>query len=151
MPTKDQLRASYAYEKVGALWRAYSDADVSDRKKAKRNCEDYETAVKALGANILRSGLSAALADLMRRKDGAKELRKHLADSQISQIPGLENVTERDLFSRVNALYVGTYMLATRETLQVVMWLKRACDALFDTTPDSAATAAKANGVGHAP
>jgi hypothetical protein len=30
--------------------------------------DDYKTAVRALGANILRSGLSAALADLKRRK-----------------------------------------------------------------------------------
>ncbi len=138
MQTKDQLRASYAYKKVEAL------------QTEGKNCDDYQIAVKALGANILRSGLSAALADLMRRKDKAKELRKHLASSQISQIPGLANVTEHDLFSRVNALDVGTYMLATRETLQVVMWLKRACDALFDTPQEAAAAAAGSNGDGDA-
>lgn len=117
---------------MGALWDAYDclpDDDKQARQKAKKGCEDYEIAVKALGPNILRSGLSAALADLMRRKDKANKLREHIANSAI---PGLQDVSEDDLFARVNSLDVGTYMLATRETLQVVMWLKRACAALFD-------------------
>jgi CRISPR-associated protein Cmr5 len=133
MLTKDQLRASRAYSHVGEL-------------KAKKDREDYQIAVKALGANILRSGLSAALADLMRRKGEAKKLRQHLA---ASEIPGLADVAEQNLFKQVNALDVGTYMLATRETLQVVMWLKRACDAL-DSPEEAAATAAGPNGDGHA-
>jgi CRISPR-associated protein Cmr5 len=139
--TRDQQRAGRAYQQVGELWKA------SSTEKAWKGCEDYQIAVKALGANILKSGLSAALADLMRRKDAAKKLREHLA---ASQIPGLANVDERDLFSRINALDVGGYMLATRETLQVVMWLKRACDALFDFPKQTAAAAAGANGGRHA-
>jgi CRISPR-associated protein Cmr5 len=147
--TRDQQRASRAYAQVDVLWKAYSEPENANaRQSAQKTCEDYEIAVKALGANILRSGLSAALADLMRRKEGAKKLREHLA---ASQIPGLANATENDVFRKVNDLDVGAYMIATRETLQVVMWLKRACDALFDfKLQDATAAAAGVEGDGHA-
>jgi CRISPR-associated protein Cmr5 len=152
MPTKDQERALRAYENVQPLWAAYLEARSAGNKTGERNakkvCDDYEIAVKALGANILRSGLSAGLADLMRRGDRARRLREHLA---ASRIPGLAGVSERDLFIRVNGLETGPYMLATRETLQVVMWLKRACEALFDFKPDSSAeSAAGSDGDVHA-
>jgi CRISPR-associated protein Cmr5 len=151
MPTKDQDRARRAYEQVSLLWNAYIDARKAESKakedKTRKACEDYEIAVKALGSNILRSGLSAALADLMRRKDTAKEVRKHVA---ASGIPQLANVEEHNLFSRVNGLDAAGYMLATRETLQVVMWLKRACEALFDFKPDPAPAGGTAAGDGHA-
>lgn len=137
-PTKDQQRASYAYKQVGEL-----------RKGTKKDRDDYKIAVKALGANILRSGLSAALADLMRRK--ASTVLNDLAGAKI---PGLVAPPGSDagstaLFQQVNKLSAGEYMLATRETLQVVMWLKRACDALLNFE-DAATVAAGLNGDGHA-
>lgn len=127
--TKDQRRASRAYGQVSGLWEDYKRLPQGDAKrKAKKDCDDYEIAVKALGANILRSGLAAALAALMRRK--ATKVLAHLADSSI---PGLGAETEGDnLLMKANNLPVGKYMLATRETLQVVMWLKRACEAIFE-------------------
>src|SRR5262245_52983522 len=91
---KDQQRASRAYGQVGTLWNAYDrtpEADKNEKQNTKKSCEDYEIAVKALGANILRSGLSAALADLMRRKGRAQKLREHIA---ASQIPGLDGAGE---------------------------------------------------------
>jgi CRISPR-associated protein Cmr5 len=112
--TKDQGRARLAYKRVAAV--------ASDKR------EDYKIAVKALGANILRSGLSAALADLMRRNAS-----NVVDDIARFNIPGLRtDLGDAPLFVTVNNLPVGQYMLATRETLQVVMWLKRACEALFE-------------------
>lgn len=138
--TRDQRRAGYAYARVDALIRsARAASDENARKAAERNCDDYKIAVKALGANILRSGLSAALADLMRRN-----ARRVLDDLAGADIPGLGVDGGGDqLFKTVNDLSVGDYMLATRETLQVVMWLKRACEALlnFDATGDAEAAA----------
>jgi CRISPR-associated protein Cmr5 len=114
--TKDQQRANWAYKRA---------AEVARDKR-----DEYKTAVRALGADILRSGLSAALADLKRRKAD-----NVLADIECFEIPVLRatpNSPAASLLVRVNELCVGQYMLATRETLQVVMWLKRACDALFE-------------------
>lgn len=133
--TRDQQRARYAYQQVDAL-RASRAANGENARKA---CDDYKIAVKTLGANILRSGLSAALADLMRRNAS-----KVLDDLAKADIPGLGVDTKGDqLFKKVNDLCVGEYMLATRETLQVVTWLKRACDALlnFDAADDVKAAA----------
>jgi CRISPR-associated protein Cmr5 len=132
MRTKDQERARRAYERV---------AEVARDKR-----DDYKTAVRALGANILRSGLSAALADLKRRK--ADDV---LADIERFDIPVLRATPGRStpsLLVRVNDLPVGQYMLATRETLQVVMWLKRACDAIFEE--DNAPGKGRGGGDGHA-
>jgi CRISPR-associated protein Cmr5 len=118
--TKDQQRARDAYLLVSAI-----PNDARD---------DYKVAVKALGANILRSGLSAAFADPMRRK--ASNVLEHLASFDI---PGFGAETEgANLFQKANNLAVGRYMLATRETLQVIMWLKRACEATFEADEDKA-------------
>jgi CRISPR-associated protein Cmr5 len=148
--TKHQQQARRAYEQVGALWNSYRTAANEQTKNATRErCRDYRVAVKALGANILRSGLSAALAELSRRADRVRLLREHIA---ASQIPGLDGASEAELLSRVNALDAGAYMLATRETLQVVMWLKRASEALFEFKPDTDAGSdtAGADGDSHA-
>ena len=116
---RDQQRATYAYKRVNGL-------PLGDRK-------EYKTTVRALGPNILRSGLSAAFADLMRRGKGAKALREHLA---AAGIPGLNGVAEDKIFENVNQLPAEQYMLATRETLQVVLWHKRAAEALIkDAAP----------------
>jgi hypothetical protein len=143
--TKDQERARRAYAQVQPLWTAYVEARRSGDKavetKARKACEDYEIAVKALGANILRSGLAAALAELMRRK--ADKLREHLASSAI---PGFAPETAgANLLVQANNLAVGQYMLATRETLQAVMWLRRACEALFEDEEKRPTGGAQAN------
>jgi hypothetical protein len=88
---------------------------------------EYEIAVKDLGANVLRGGLSAALAAIQRRNDaGGKLLLGHLASAEL---PGLKGATEGDLAARVRKLSVDDYMLATREVLKVAAWLKRAVQA----------------------
>jgi len=124
--TRDQQRALRAYEAV-------ANVPEKDRK-------DYKIAVQALGAEILRSGLAAAMAGLERRKGKADRLREDLANAGIPRlvqlgredIPILRGALTRDnLPAKVRALPLDDYILVTRETLQVVLWLKRAVQATF--------------------
>lgn len=111
---RDQERALHAYEAVGNVptgkWK------------------DYEIAVNDLGANILRGGLCAALAAIQRLGDRGKLLLDHLATASV---PGLEGASADNLAERVRKLDADAYMIATREMLQVAMWLKRAVQATF--------------------
>jgi CRISPR-associated protein Cmr5 len=49
-------------------------------------------------------------------------------------VPGLEGATANDLSRRVTTLDADAYMIATREMLQVAVWLKRAVQATFEGT-----------------
>jgi CRISPR-associated protein Cmr5 len=111
---RDQRRALHAYESVGSV------------PKAEQN--DYKVAVNDLGANILRSGLCAAIAAIQRLGGRGELLLGHLA---AAGVPGLEGATANDLAKRVRALDADAYMVATREMLQVAVWLKRAVQATF--------------------
>lgn len=114
MLIRDQARALYAYGCV--------DKVPKDQQK------DYKIAVNDLGANILRSGLCAALATVQRLGDRGELLLQHLAGSSV---PGLEDAKADDLVERVRKLDADAYMIASREMLQVAMWLKRATQATF--------------------
>jgi CRISPR-associated protein Cmr5 len=113
---RDQRRALHAYKVV---------AEVPKEKQ-----KDYEIAVNDFGANILRSGLCAAIAAVQRLGDRKvlALLLNHLASADV---PGLKNATENDLAQRVRELDAEAYMIATREMLQVAVWLKRAVQATF--------------------
>lgn len=113
---RDQWRARRAYECL--------QAQSAESKESQR---DYKIAINDLGANILRNGLCAALADLQRRKGKVTEtVLNHLAGFGL---PGLEETKGEHLFEAVCNLDVDTYMLATRESVRVVQWLKRAAQA----------------------
>lgn len=113
---RDQRRALYAYDVVN---------HVPEEKR-----KDYEIAVNDLPAHILRGGLCAALAELEREKDGRGGLMlDHIARARI---PGLGGATRDDVADRVRRLDVDAYMLATRETLRLAAWLKRAVQATFE-------------------
>jgi len=113
MPTRDQNRALRAYSCVRRV--------TNDEK------EDYKIAVNDFGSNILRSGLAATMA-LAERKQGAHELLlNHLAAADIPGFPGQGN----EIPERVRGMSVADYMLATRETLKVLVWFKRAVQAIF--------------------
>ena len=112
---RDQERARFAYERVAAV------------EQAKR--KDYENAVLGLGADILRVGLLAALAAVQRLGDRGKPLLDDLAKANI---PGLEAKDGAQLVERARKLDVDGYMIATRETLALVSWLRRACQATFE-------------------
>ncbi|MEJ5233707.1 MAG: type III-B CRISPR module-associated protein Cmr5 [Geminicoccaceae bacterium] len=111
---RDQQRARFAYARVAAV------------PKEKR--KDYENAVLGLGADILRVGLLAALAAVQRLGDRGKDLLDDLAKAKI---PGLEVENGTELVAKARELPVDGYMIATRETLAVVSWLRRACQATF--------------------
>lgn len=111
---RDQRRALHAYESVGNV--------------PKEQQKDYKIAVNDLGANILRSGLCAAIAAVQRLGDRGNVLLGHLASAGV---PGLEKATAQELAKRVRELDADAYMIATREMLQVAVWLKRAVQATF--------------------
>ena len=113
-PLRDQRRALHAYESVDTV------------PKAQR--KDYEIAVNDLGANILRNGLCAAIAAVQRLGHRGDRLLEHLA---AADVPGLEGVAAEDLAARVRELDADAYMIATREMLEVAVWLKRAVQATF--------------------
>jgi CRISPR-associated protein Cmr5 len=114
---RDQQRALHAYEAVSS---------VHDSQQ-----KDYEIAVNDLGANILRSGLCAAIASVQRLGNRGEVLLGHLASAGV---PGLEGATAQTLAQRVRELEAESYMLATRELLSIAMWLKRAVQATFEET-----------------
>lgn len=111
--TRDQERAIYAYARVDEVGAG--------------DFEQYKIAVNDLGANILRSGLAAAMATLERSdRPAVRQLREHLAGAGV---PGLEQTTGASLPGTVRQLGLNPYMLASREMLKVVVWLKRAVQA----------------------
>ncbi len=114
MLIRDQRRALHAYGCIDMV-----------PKDDQRN---YKIAVNDLGANIMRSGLCAALAAVQRLGGRGELLLQHLA---AASVPGLENAKADDLARRVRELNAEAYMVATREMLQVAMWLKRATQATF--------------------
>lgn len=117
----DQQRAIYAYERVREVPPAERD--------------DYESAVLALGVNVLRGGLCGALATLQRDRErpSIQLLFQHLARAGI---PGLAEDAElgppeQALPEQARNLKADGYMLATRELLLVIQWFKRAAQAVF--------------------
>ncbi len=112
---RDQQRALYAYTVVGQVPK--------DAQK------DYKIAVNDFGANILRSGLCAAVAAVQRLGKQGTLLLEHAAGAEVI---GLEDVTAETLARRVRELDADAYMLATRDMLHVAMWLKRAVQATFE-------------------
>lgn len=114
---RDQQRALHAYSAV--------DSVPSD----KQTRENYKIAVNDLGANILRTGLCAAIASVQRLGNRGDILLGHLASAGV---PGLEGTTAQNLAQRVRGLDADNYMMATRELLQVATWLKRAVQATFE-------------------
>lgn len=115
MALRDQQRALHAYNAVAAVQRGQQ--------------KDYQIAVNDLGANILRSGLCAAVASVQRLGNRGDILLGHLASAGV---PGLEGATAQNLAQRVRDLDADSYMIATRELLQVATWLKRAVQATFE-------------------
>jgi hypothetical protein len=81
---RDQYRAKMAYEAV---------RKITEKRK------EYKIAVHAFGAEILQSGLAAAMAGLERRGADGDPLRDYLAGSGI---PGLVNAAASDPYSARN-------------------------------------------------
>jgi CRISPR-associated protein Cmr5 len=116
---RDQRRALHAYEVVSKV----------QKELQKEQQKDYRIAVNDLGANILRSGLCAAVAAVQRLGSRGELLLDHLASAGV---PGLEGAGANDLARRVREIDADAYMIATREMLEVAVWLKRAVQATFE-------------------
>jgi len=112
--TRDQQRAAFAYRTV---------KEEHERGKC---FGEYEGVVQGLGAVILRCGLVGAIAWLYRKGEAGKCVAKHLAQAGI---PGLSRDADQ-LLPSVCELGVSDYMVATREALKGVSWLKRAVQAM---------------------
>lgn len=119
--TKAQMRARHAYSSVGGVEQSLRD--------------DYKILVDSFGPNIVRSGLAAAISMLERERKREKRgptidtLFAHIVDGGIAGLP--RTVSPSDLPDRIRALDRGDYMLATRDILALVVWLKRAVQATF--------------------
>ena len=120
---KDQERALWAYERARAVSNSRDLA-----------LDDYEIAVQAFGATLLRSGLAVAVS-MLERNTKHPAYRSLLSD-MAGQLPlpdGNGQVDTEDWPSAIRGLDdVPTYMLKTREALACVTWLRRACRALGD-------------------
>lgn len=112
MQTRDQQRALHAYGCVEKV-------DTKERN-------DYKVQVNSFGANILRSGLAAAVSFLERDKDKALLFLGHL---RTAHIPGIDLNSKDSFPEQIRNLKLDAYMLATRETLKVALWFRRAVQA----------------------
>ncbi|AEI63914.1 type III-B CRISPR module-associated protein Cmr5 [Corallococcus macrosporus] len=124
--TREQQRALDAYSRV----RTVEDPALR---------ADYKPRVNGLGAAVLRDGLAAALAflerDVGRNNEAARRLLGDLTWCvERARLPGL---SARDLKEKqglpgaVRELELDAYMLATRESLRLLVWFRRAVQATF--------------------
>lgn len=118
---RDQQRALHAYGVVSGIPPSQQ--------------RDYKIAVDDLGANILRSGLCAAIASVQRlNRDHDKRGDVLLGHLATANVPRLEGATAQNFAEKIRKLDADDYMIATRELLQVATWLKRAVQATFEET-----------------
>ena len=125
---RDQQRALYAYECVETVVREHSN-----------QFDDYKRAVHSMGAEIIRSGLCAAVSDMQRRgsgeaargggsnQTGTSLLQSHIAAAEV--LPFGERPSANTFPSAVRALDTANYMLVTREMLSLIGWFRRAVQA----------------------
>ncbi|GHH02695.1 type III-B CRISPR module-associated protein Cmr5 [Comamonas sp. JC664] len=121
--TREQQRALEVYARVRAVPSGL--------------CAEYKPRVNGLGAAVLRDGLAAALSFLERERaknEAARQLLKDLAFclSQ-ARLPGLSKpgLSDESLPQEVRRLGLSEYMLATRESLRLLIWFRRAVQATF--------------------
>jgi len=115
---RDQLRARHAYASV---------ASVPTRQR-----DDYRIAVNSFGAHVIRTGLCAAIAWLQRDdRDASGLFLKHLDAAEIRGLVSPPGGTKASSFAdKVHAAEAANYMVATRDTLALVVWFRRAVQAL---------------------
>lgn len=113
-PTRDQARAAHAYQVVGSL-------DKDDIK-------NFKIVVNSFGATVLKGGLCAAIAWAQRYHDSqaSGRLMAALGDAGIA---GVGQLKAGELPQRIRELPADSYMLATRDALAAIVWLRRAVQA----------------------
>ncbi|MCK6546820.1 type III-B CRISPR module-associated protein Cmr5 [Myxococcota bacterium] len=119
METRDQKRALHAYQTFEDL-----------RSKNPEAVDAFRILVNDLGAHIHRSGLAMTIAFLERAQNQKERAATALLGALASaKIPGLDEADAKTIGDRVRKLDLDTYMLATRETIRLTIWLKRAIQA----------------------
>lgn len=115
---RDQNRARHAYACVAAV--------------PERDFSDYKIAVNSFGAHVIKTGLCAAIAFLQRSKEtGADLFLEHLDMAGIRGLPARADGKTASAFAqRVHAASGSDYMIATRDTLALVVWFRRAVQAI---------------------
>lgn len=124
--TREQQRALDVYARVRTA-----------RDKGKALCAEYKPRVNGLGAAVLRDGLAAALA-FLEREVKSNAAAQHLLEDLTwclarARLPGLSepSLKRLGLPGAVRALGLNEYMLATRESLRLLVWFRRAVQATF--------------------
>jgi CRISPR-associated protein Cmr5 len=114
---RDQLRARHAYASVATV--------------PPRDRDDYRIAVNSFGAHVMRTGLCAAIAWLQRADtSGAELFLTHLDAAGIRGLAGpVDGRKPEDFARKVHAADAANYMIATRDTLALVVWFRRAVQA----------------------
>lgn len=113
---REQRRAMHALR----LWKTAREADWPEA--------NYRTLVNGFGAQVLRSGLLAAVAFARRYVDdrAAAHMLSGLFHPQVMSVGILHRVKPDDLIEALARLDAAAYMLATREVLAATLWLRRA-------------------------
>lgn len=122
--TLDQIRAVWAYQVVEAF---LGQSPTQERKRS------WKTAVMDFGTQVQRCGLLQALAFLKRDAcaDVHRELLPRVQDhlAKKGMLPARDGARP-DFFVEVRGLSAANYMLVTRETMNLAIWLRRATQAL---------------------
>lgn len=108
---RDQKRALDTFERV--------------RQVHVGQLSDYRIAAQGLVVNLIRSGLAASMADLLRTaaRPGSAQFAKDLCGSLPEH---LRPTGEANMLRWAAELPTDRYMLATREVLRLSVWFKRA-------------------------
>lgn len=124
--TRAQKRARHAL----ATWRK---TELDDALRA-----DYRTLAHGFGAQVLRSGLLAAVAFARRYRNpkAADLMLDALFDDEVMSVARLRGTRADALVDAVAALDATAYMLATREVLAALVWFRRAAQGVGDVRGD---------------
>jgi CRISPR type III-B/RAMP module-associated protein Cmr5 len=119
MPTLDQLRAQYAWEK--AL-----------NSRALKKFDEYCNLAKGAPALVMGNGLMSALA--LWRSRGKEHATQLLDDVLIWLAPRtkMESPQFDDTMARLTQMGSLEYMAATDETLALLRWLRQCADAVAE-------------------
>lgn len=113
-PTRDQARAAHAYGVVGSL----REDDI----------KNFKIVVNSFGATVLKAGLCAAIAWAQRYHDREASARLLMALGDAA-IAGVGPVKGGELPQKIRDLAPEHYMLATRDAVAAIVWLRRAVQA----------------------
>lgn len=121
LKTRSQELAEYAWQSIQGV---ACDPNEDFKKK-------YRSVVRNLGALIQTNGLGLTLSYLLSKSSdpALSKLYDHLAERLKAQVSW--NNSAPDLMARLVASSSQTYWHATREALDLALWLRRFAEALL--------------------